>query len=109
MDSVAEEGPLPEDHAERAGFGRDAHVAGVPADVEHRDVAGSGRGRVDDAAGTGAYAVGPYQEVSSGLRPVLEPRRNTAVGRDPGVHEPLAVLDAGAAPDCLVAQRLVEV
>src|SRR5215208_1695930 len=37
MNRIAEERPLPEDHAERAGLGRDAHVAGVPADVEHRD------------------------------------------------------------------------
>jgi hypothetical protein len=54
-------------------------------------------------------AVRPDQEVSHGLGTVLEPRHDDPIGRSLGIHEPLAVLDAGAAADCLVAQRPVEV
>src|SRR5829696_4997993 len=109
MNSVAEERTLAEDHAERARFGLDAYAACVSADVEHRDVAGTRRGRIDDAAGAGVDAVGPDQEVSHGLGTVLEPRHDDPVKRGLGIHEPLVVLDAGAAADCLVAQRPVEV
>src|SRR5918998_1341356 len=108
MDRVAEERALAEDHTERARLGLDAHAAGVPADVEHGHVAGLGRRRVYDAAGSGAHAVGPDQQVSLGPGPVLK-NGSDAVRRARGVHEPLAVLDADAAPDRLVAQRPVEV
>src|SRR5215211_3583904 len=109
MNSVAEERTLAEDHAERARFGLDAHAAGVSADVEHRDVAGTRRGRIDDAAGAGVNAVGPDQEVPLCLGTVLEPRHDDSVRRGVSIHKPLAVLDAGATPDRLVAQRPVEV
>src|SRR5215210_8411604 len=109
MNGVAKERPLPEDHAERARLGLDAHTASVPADVQHRDVAGCGRGWADDPAGTGVYAVGAYEQIPLGLGTVLESRRDATVLRGLGVHEPLAVLDAGAAPDRLVAQRPVEI
>src|SRR5829696_7310682 len=109
MNRVAEERPLAKDHPERARFGQDTHVAGVSSDVEHRDVAGPGRRRIDDAAGAGVDAVGPDQEVSHGLGTVLEPRRNAAVRRGLGINEPLAVLDASATPDRLIAQCPVEV
>src|SRR5215207_8092946 len=109
MNSVAEERTLAEDHAERARFGLDAYAACVSADVEHRDVAGTRRGRIDDAAGAGVDAVGPDQEVSHGLGTVLEPRRYAAVRRGLGIYEPLAVLDEGATPDRLIAQYPVEV
>src|SRR5215217_267158 len=108
MNSVAEERTLAEDHAERARFCRDAHVAGVSADVEHRDVAGSWRRRIYDAADAGVDAVSPDQEVSHGLGAVLK-QRHDPVRRGLGIHEPLAVLDTGAAADCLVAQRPVEI
>src|SRR5918995_801903 len=85
MDRVAEERPLSEDHAER-----------------------SRRSRVDDAAGTRVYAVGPDQEVSLGLRPILEPRHD-APRSGLGIHELLAVLYAGPAPEGLVTQRPVQV
>src|SRR5918994_3228024 len=109
MNRVAEERPLAKDHPERARFGQDTHVAGVSSDVEHRDVAGPGRRRIDDAAGAGVDAVGPDQEVSHGLGTVLEPRRYAAVRRGLGINEPLAVLDGGATPDRLIAQCPVEV
>src|SRR5215211_7824509 len=109
MNSVAEERPLPEDHTERSRLGRDAHAFGVPTDVEHRDIAGPRRGRVDDPAGTGVNAVGPDQEVSFGFGSVLEPRRDAAVRYGLSIHQPFAVLDAGTAPDRLVTQRPVEV
>src|SRR5918994_991982 len=109
MNHVAEERPLAKDHPERARFGQDTHVAGVSSDVEHRDVAGPGRRRIDDAAGAGVDAVGPDQEVSHGLGTVLEPRRYAAVRRGLGINEPLAVLDGGATPDRLIAQCPVEV
>src|SRR5918996_3354696 len=78
MNRVAEERPLAKDHPERARFGQDTHVAGVSSDIEHRDVAGPGRRRIDDAAGAGVDTVGPDQEVSHGLGTVLEPRRYAA-------------------------------
>src|ERR687897_3276155 len=108
MNRVAEERPLPEDHPERARLGLDSHAAGVSADVEHGNVAGTWRRWVDDAPGAGADAVGPDQEVSHGLVAILEPRHD-AVRRSFGTHEPLAVLDAGAAPDRLVAKCPVEI
>src|SRR5918998_3966730 len=109
MNHVAEERPLAKDHPERARFGQNTHVAGVSSDVEHRDVAGPGRRRIDDAAGAGVDAVGPDQEVSHGLGAVLEPRRYAAVRLGLGINEPLAVLDEGAPPDRLIAQCPVEV
>src|SRR5215204_1918121 len=109
MNSVAEERTLAEDHAERARICRDAHAVCVSADVEHRDVAGTRRGRIDDAASTGVYAVRPDQEIPLSLGTVLEPRHNDPLRRDLGIDEPLVVLAAGAAADCLVAQRSVEV
>src|SRR5215204_7635568 len=108
MNGVAEERTLAEDHAERARFGRDTHVAGVSADVEQWDVAGPWRRRIDDVAGAGVDAVGPDQEVSLCLGAILEPRHEV-LRRGLGINEPLAVLDAGAAPYRLVAQRPVEV
>ncbi len=108
MNRVAEERPLPEDHMERAWLRLDTHVASVSANVEHRDVAGSWRRRIDDAASAGVDAVGPDQEASLGLGTVLEPRHN-AVRRGLGINEPLAVLEACAAPDRFVAQCPVEV
>src|SRR5215213_5468200 len=109
MNSIAEERTLAEDHAERARFGLDAYAACVSADVEHRDVAGTRRGRIDDAAGAGVNAVGPDQEVPLCLGTVLEPRHDDSVRRGVSIHKPLAVLDAGSTPDRLVAQRPVEV
>src|SRR5918993_2169832 len=108
MNRVAEERPLPEDHPERARLRLDSHVASVSADVEHGNVAGTWRRRIDDAPGAGVDTVGPDQEVSHGFGPVLETRRD-ATRRGLGINEPLAVLDAGPAPDRLVAQRPVEV
>ena len=97
MHRVAEERTLAEDHPERARLSLDSHVAGVSADVEHRNVAGTWRRWIDYAAGAGVNTVGPDQEVSLRLGAVLEPRHDP-VRRGPGIHEPLAVLDAGAAP-----------
>src|ERR671916_145616 len=57
----------------------------------------------------GAYAVSPDQQISLGRVSVLEPGLDAPVLGARGVHEPLAVLDADAAPDRLVAQRPVEV
>jgi hypothetical protein len=58
--------------------GPNAHLAGVPADVEHGDVAGPGGGRIDDAAGAGVYAVGPDEQVSLRLGAVIETRHDPA-------------------------------
>src|ERR687889_2580030 len=108
MNGVAGERSLTEDHVKGARFGRDAHVSSVSADVEHRDVAGSWRRRIYDAADAGVDAVSPDQEVSHGLGAVLE-QRHDPIRCCLGIHESLAVLDAGATPDRLVAQCPVEV
>src|SRR5215203_2338757 len=108
MDRVPEKGPLSEDHAERPWLGLNAYAAREPADVEHGDIAGSWGGRIDDPAGTGAYAVGRDQEISLGFGTVLEPCHD-AVWHGLGIHEPPAVLDTGSAPNRLVAQRPVQV
>ena len=108
MDEVAEEAATPEDEVGHARFAGQLQAARVAAGVEQADVPGAWRFRVDDGTGARAQAVRADEEVALGGRAVGE-RGPHAGRRDVGVLEAAAVLDGDAAPDRLVAQRLVEV